>query len=124
MMRRVQLDDALELLTAKGLHVRDVGLLDSALARPVAAAFGQPAYDSLSTAGAAQTESLARNHPLFDGNKRTAVYLLFAFLRLNGFDFNPPPGDALFDYILGVAQGKLSLEESAEFIQHHLTPWT
>lgn len=122
-MHRIELDDALEVLTTKGLHVRDAGLLDSALARPVASAFGQPAYGSLALAAAAQTESLARNHPLFDGNKRTAVYFLYAFLHLNGHDLGLPPGDPLFDYILDVAQGKLSLEESGEFIQRHLQPW-
>lgn len=122
-MRRVELDDALEVLTKKDLHVRDAGLLDSALARPVASAFGQPAYSSLALAAAAQTESLTRNHPLVDGDKRTAVYLLYAFLHLNGHDLDLSPGDPLFDYILNIAQGKLSLEESGEFIARHLRPW-
>lgn len=119
-MRRIHLDDALDLLSSKGLDVRDAGLLDSALARPVASAFGQPAYGSLALAAAAQTESLTRNHPLIDGNKRTAVYFLFAFLRLNGADLDLPPGDPLFDYIVAVAQGELSLQASADFIQRHI----
>ncbi|MGO1523877.1 MAG: type II toxin-antitoxin system death-on-curing family toxin [Nesterenkonia sp.] len=123
MMRRIDLDDALDVLAAKGLHVRDAGLLDSALTRPVALAFGQPAYGTLALAAAAQTESLTRNHPLVDGNRRTAVYLLYAFLHLNGFDLDLPPGDALYDYILDLAQGKLSLEESEAFLQRHLRPW-
>lgn len=121
-MHRVRVDEALELLTVRGLYVRDVGLLDSALARPVASAFGQPAYGSLALAAAAQTESLARNHPLVDGNKRAAVYLLFVFLRLNGCRLEAT-GDELFTYILDVAQGKRDLESSAEFIAEHLVAW-
>ncbi|WP_022873851.1 type II toxin-antitoxin system death-on-curing family toxin [Nesterenkonia alba] len=122
-MVRIELDEALTLLERKGLHVRDAGLLDSALARPAATAFGEPAYGTVSLAAAAQTESLARNHPLFDGNKRTAVYLLFVFLRLNGYLLKVPD-DALYTYILNVAQGSLTLEESAAFLQKHITPWS
>lgn len=52
--------------------VRDVGLLESDLARPQASAFGEDAHPELHVKAAALLESLARNHALIDGNKRLA----------------------------------------------------
>ena len=121
-MERITLEEALGLVERLGFYVRDEGLLESALARSVASMFGQPAYPLLPLAAAAQTESLARNHALVDGNKRTTFVLLNVFLSLNGARLEVE-NDAFFDYILAVAQGKLSLEESAEFIARHLHPW-
>ena len=76
-------EDALAAAVHLGFHIRDEGLLFSALARPAASAFGVDAYPELERKAAALLHSLARNHPLFDGNKRFAWYLTLAFLRLN-----------------------------------------
>lgn len=84
-MQRIKIETALAVLDRLGLHIRDAGLLDSALERPVTTVFGKPVYSSVSLAAAAQTESIARNHSLIDGNKRTALILLNAFLRVNGY---------------------------------------
>ncbi|MCI2264548.1 type II toxin-antitoxin system death-on-curing family toxin [Sediminivirga luteola] len=121
-MDRVELEDALEALRARGLQVRDVGLLDSALARPVASAFGLPAYGSLALAAAAQTESIVRNHPLFDGNKRTGLYLLAVFLRLNGLRL-VAGNDELYEHIVAAARGDVDLDQSASFIADRVEPW-
>jgi death-on-curing protein len=64
--------------------VRDHGLLESALARPQATAFGVDAYPSLDEKAAALLHSLARNHALVDGDKRLALAATIAFLGLNG----------------------------------------
>lgn len=74
--------------------------------RPVASVFGASTYLTVELAAAAQTESLARNHALRDGNKRTAFILLIVFLRRNGARLTAD-NDAVFDYILDLAQGKL-----------------
>jgi len=102
-----------------GLQVRDQGLLFSALARPSASMFGEDAYPDLATKAAALLESLARNHPLFDGNKRFSWYLTLAFCALNEHRIAMPEDDA-FELILGVAQGQIDLAESAASIAAHL----
>lgn len=102
-----------------GLHIRDQGLLFSALARPAASMFGEDAYPDLPTKAAALLESLARNHPLFDGNKRFSWYLTLAFLHLNDVGVAMPE-DTAFELILGVAQGRIELAESAQTLRDHL----
>ena len=102
-----------------GLHIRDRGLLLSALARPSASMFGEDAYPDLASKAAALLESLARNHPLFDGNKRFSWYLTLAFCALNEHRVTMPE-DAAFDLILGVAQGAIDLEASAAALAAHL----
>src|SRR5258708_13405805 len=63
--------------------VRDIGLLESAVARPQATAFGADAYSDLDSKAAALLHSLARNHALVDGNKRLALAALLAFYPAN-----------------------------------------
>jgi len=65
-------------------HLRDAGLLDSACHRPGASAFGEDAYPTLLLKAAALLHSLTANHPLIDGNKRTAWLATVVFLRDNG----------------------------------------
>ena len=102
-----------------GLHVRDAGLLFSALARPAASAFGQDAYATLELKAAALMTSLARNHAIVDGNKRLSWYLTLAFLRINGFRVVMSNDDA-FDLVLAVAQGKLELDAIVTTLASHL----
>lgn len=63
----------------------DFGLLESAVLRPQASAFGQDAYPDLHTKAAALFHSLARNHCFIDGNKRIAVSAMAVFYVLNGY---------------------------------------
>jgi death on curing protein len=69
--------------------IRDLGLLESAAHRPAAAMFGQEAYDDLFEKAAALLQSLAINHPLLDGNKRTAWLSCVTFLAINGHQLRP-----------------------------------
>jgi death-on-curing protein len=82
----LDLDDLLHIAerTVGEVAVRDVGLLESALARPAASAFGEDAYPSLHAKTAALVHSIARNHALVDGNKRLALASVIAFYGLNG----------------------------------------
>ena len=114
-------EDALAAAHHLGFHIRDEGLLFSALARPAASAFGVDAYPELERKAAALMHSLARNHPLFDGNKRFAWYLTLAFLRLNNQRVVMPT-DTAFDLVLGVARGDLELDAAAAIIRAHLVP--
>jgi len=102
-----------------GFRIRDRGLLFSAIGRPAASMFGEDAYPSIEMKAAVLLESLARDHPLFDGNKRFSWYLVLAFLRINGLRLVMPEDEA-FDLILGVAQGSIDAEASAAAIAARL----
>lgn len=102
-----------------GLHIRDQGLLFSALARPQASAFGEDAYVSLELKGAALMTSIARNHAVFDGNKRFSWYLTLAYFRLNGFRV-VMSNDAAYDLVLAVATGSMELDELTAVFARHL----
>ncbi|MHC9296571.1 type II toxin-antitoxin system death-on-curing family toxin [Mycobacterium sp. LTG2003] len=68
------------------LKVRDYGLLDAAVTRPQTTVFGVDAYPEIWDKAAALLQSLARNHALVDGNKRTAWAAAWTFLHINGFE--------------------------------------
>jgi death-on-curing protein len=86
--------------------VRDQGLLESALARPQASAFGTDAYPTLHEKAAALAHSLAGNHGLVDGNKRLSLGALIAFLGLNGWRLTWT-NDQAYDFIIDLAAGRL-----------------
>jgi death on curing protein len=86
--------------------VRDFGLLESALARPQATAFGEDAYHGLDEKAAALLHSLARNHALVDGNKRLGLAAIIAFYGLNGRRLTLS-NDAAYELVMAVAAGQL-----------------
>lgn len=91
--------------------IRDIGLLESAVARPQATAFGTDAYPDLDTKAAALVHSVARNHALVDGNKRLALGAAIAFYGLNGRRLTLT-NDEAFELIMRIASGELdSVEE-------------
>ena len=87
-------------------EVRDWGLLESAVARPQATAFGADAYVDIHEKAAALLHSLARNHPLIDGNKRLALAGTIAFLGVNGIRLTLA-NDEAYDLVVGVAAGEI-----------------
>lgn len=86
--------------------VRDYGLLEAALARPQATAFGKDAYRDLDTKAAALLHLIARNHALVDGNKRLALAGVIAFYGLNGRRLTLT-NDEAYDLVMSVAEGRL-----------------
>jgi death on curing protein len=91
--------------------IRDIGLLESAVARPQATAFGTDAYPDLDTKAAALVHSVARNHALVDGNKRLALGAAIVFYGLNGRRLTLT-NDEAFELIMRIASGELdSVEE-------------
>ncbi|SEP28656.1 type II toxin-antitoxin system death-on-curing family toxin [Trujillonella endophytica] len=109
----LDLEDLLGLVRMLGAGpVRDVGLLDSAAARPRSQAFGQEAYKTLPLKAAALLHSLVGNHALVDGNERLGWLATVVFLDLNG----SAPGlddDAAFALVVDVAAGSLDVEDIA-----------
>jgi death-on-curing protein len=89
------------------VHVRDIGLLDAGVHRPRARVLGQGAYPDVITKAAALLHSLARNHPLVDGNDRLAWLATYVFLAKNGLELDPPDDDA-YELVVAVAAGQLS----------------
>ena len=87
-------------------EVRDYGLLESALARPQATAFGADAYPDIHHKGAALLHSLARNHALVDGNKRLALAAVVAFHGINGLRLTLT-NDEAYNLVARVADGRL-----------------
>jgi death on curing protein len=99
--------------------IRDLGLLESALARPINKfAYGE---SGLANLAAAYGFGIARNHACVDGNKRTALASMIVFLGLNGFDFDAPP-EQTTAVVLSLAAGEISEEALAHWIADHIKP--
>jgi death-on-curing protein len=119
-MEFVSMEAALHNIKWLGFYVKDAGLLDSALSRPKTTLFGEYAYPSLELMAAAMHQSLVKNHPLVDGNKRCSWMLLNVFLELNGHELQMTTEEGL-DFTLGVAESRYDLEAAAAIISSHLT---
>ena len=105
------------------VQVRDFGLLASAAARPRATVFGDDAYPGLDGKAAALLSSLARNHPLVDGNKRLAWAATRLFVLLNGGDLRGYTEDEAYDFVIAVAEGSLAeVDKIAEQLRLWLVP--
>jgi len=97
-----------------GQGVRDVRLLESAMARPVnLAAYGTPDAADLA---AGYAYGIARNHPFVDGNKRTAAVVSETFLNLNGLELGTTDAEIVVAF-LALAAGELSEEELADWFR-------
>lgn len=124
-MIHLDLDDLLHVAarTLPVVEVRDIGLLESALARPRSTAFGEDAYPSLHAKAAALLHSLARNHALVDGNKRLALAGTIAFYGLNGYRLNLS-NDEAYDLVIAVAAGELDdVDSIAERLESSTDAW-
>ena len=107
-------DDLIELsiaLMGDPPPIRDLGLLSSAAARPMASAFGQDAYSGIWEKSAALFQSLVKNHPLVDGNKRLAWLASATFLEVNGVSVVGVSNDAVYEFVYRAAEGEFSLSE-------------
>ncbi len=120
MIVHLTLEDLLTLATDLGVpKVRDLGLLDSAAHRPQVSLMGQDAYPSVHEKAAVLLESVARNHPLIDGNKRLSWMATFVFYGLNGLDLDAPEDEA-YDLVIAVSTGSVDYHDAAARIE----PWT
>jgi death on curing protein len=97
--------------------VRDIGLFESALARPRnLALYGEPDACELA---AAYGFGLARNHPFIDGNKRTAFVAVELFLMLNGFELAADDASCVLT-MLAVAAGTINEPAFAQWLREHV----
>ncbi len=104
------LEDLIEIGTAliPGFAIRDLGLLESAAARPQTTVYGKDAYKTFPVKAAALMHSLARNHCLVDGNKRLAWAGTRVFCLMNGFDLEIDI-DSAEALVQATAQGELDV---------------
>jgi len=102
-----------------GVGVRDLGLLESAVAQPRQSFDGADLYPSIVDKAAALGFSLIANHPFVDGNKRIGHAALEVFLTLNGYelDASVEEGERV---ILAVAAGDLTREEFTSWVGAHI----
>jgi death-on-curing protein len=104
----LDLDDLLHIAsrTVGEFELRDIGLLESAAARPQSTVFGEDAYPSIHDKAAALLHSITRNHPLVDGNKRLSLAATIAFYGLNGLQLTLS-NDAAYELVMAIASGEL-----------------
>jgi death-on-curing protein len=105
-----------------GSHgLRDLGLLESAAARPQATYGGQDLYPDLFFRAAALMDSLVHNHPFVDGNKRTGITAAALFLVRNGYRLTTTHPE-LEAFTRRVAEARPDMAEIADWLQTHSVP--
>jgi len=102
-----------------GSHgLRDLGLLESAVARPQASFGGEDLYPTIFIKAGALVHSLLRNHPFVDGNKRSSMYSAMTFLELNDYRFIAKQKEVV-NFALKVENERLSVEDIAGWLKGH-----
>jgi death-on-curing protein len=98
--------------------VRDLALLESAIARPQAIFADVDLYPDLWDKAAALMESLIQNHPFVDGNKRTGLAAAGILLERNGYRL-AAENDQVFDFTMNVARGQVRRREIARWLEEN-----
>ncbi len=96
--------------------MRDLGLLQSALAQPGAGSGGEYFHKDLYEMATAYLFHLARNHAFVDGNKRTALASCLVFLAFNGIEIDADPLE-LENVTIAATEGQLEKPEIADFLR-------
>ena len=96
--------------------IRDMGLLESAIAQPQASFSGQWLHTDIRSMAAAYAFHISQNHPFFDGNKRAALASALVFLRMHGSRIRDPKS-TLIDVMYQVAKGEIDKAKLAEALK-------
>lgn len=102
--------------TGGRLGLRDAGLLNSAVHRPQATFGGEDLYPTIPEKAAALLESLVKNHPFIDGNKRIGYAAMEVFLRINGYVLNASEAEK-YACVMAVAQGAIGFDAIVEWLK-------
>lgn len=103
--------------------VRDINLVEAAAERPRQSAFGEDPYPDLASKAAALLDSLVRNHPFVDGNKRIGLLASFVFAELNGFEIDTA-NDGIVDTVLALIVREIDFHELVRRFQLWMKPIT
>ncbi len=101
--------------------IRDLGILESALAQPHQSFGGQDLYPDVTSKAAALCFSLVLNHPFIDGNKRMGHAAMETFLMINGHELHAPV-DEQEQVMLDLAAGNLTRDSFVEWVKQHTGP--
>ncbi len=104
--------------TGGGRGLRDLGMLLSALGRPQSTFDENDLYGDVFLKAAALMDSLVRNHPFVDANKRTALVSTALFLQINGNRF-VANNEEIVGFSMACARSELSLQQIAGWFQNH-----
>ncbi|MBL7036614.1 type II toxin-antitoxin system death-on-curing family toxin [Candidatus Microgenomates bacterium] len=98
--------------------IRDVGMLESAIGRPFATFAGKDLYITIFLKAGALVQSLVKNHPFVDGNKRTALVSAIVFLKMNNYILSISQ-DKSVDFVMDVANKNLSVDQISLWFKKH-----
>ncbi len=98
--------------------IRDMGMLESAINRPFATFQGEDLYPDIYMKSGAFIQSIVKNHPFLDGNKRTAYSGAYTFLKLNEIVITAKEKEAV-KFMVSVANENLSVDEIATWLKKH-----
>ncbi len=99
--------------------IRDMSLLESAIQRPYATFDGQELYPSPVGKASAIIESIVKNHPFSDGNKRTGYILMRLILLKSDLDIKASEGEK-YEFVIKIAEGTLEYSEIKSWIESYL----
>ncbi len=102
-----------------GQGLRDRSLLESALSRPFSTFAGEELYKTPVEKAAAVFESIVKNHPFQDGNKRIAYVMLRLVLMNSGLDITSSEEEK-YDFVIKTASGELTIEQVKQWVNDHL----
>lgn len=97
---------------------RDIGMLESAINRPFATYAGKDLYPDIFVKAGALTQSIVKNHPFLDANKRTAYTSAYTFLLLNGFKVVVAQKEVV-KFMISVANKNISIDEISSWLKKH-----
>ena len=98
--------------------IRDIELLQSAVAMPAAGYYADYFHSDIYEMAAAYLFHIIRNHPFVDGNKRTGAVAAIVFLMMNGIELHAAE-DCFEDMVRSVAEGKMDKAKAASFLKKH-----
>ncbi|WP_114793025.1 type II toxin-antitoxin system death-on-curing family toxin [Niabella yanshanensis] len=98
--------------------VRDIGLLQSSIARPFQTIDGRELYESAFEKAAALYESLVANHPFIDGNKRTGFLAMVALIEYYGFLLIASEDEA-YDFTIKVSTGQVAFDDIVKWLKEN-----
>jgi death on curing protein len=103
-----------------GSHgLRDIEMLESAIARPFQTFGGEDLYPTIIEKAAALGESIIKNHPFIDGNKRTGFLAIVALIESSGYAFVAKEDEA-YRFIIQISTGDFSYEDIVQWLQTHV----
>ncbi len=102
--------------------IGDLGLLGSAVARPLTTLFGQDAYPDLWSKAAALLQSIVNNHALIDGNKRLGWLATAVFLEINGIAISRADNNDVYELVLNIAANNPPIEQITTRLKQLIHP--